>query len=132
MKRFFCVLIVCMLIAGSLAMPAGAIAYYEPDAQAIVRATDQFNETISAHAIMTLGASVSLDRGETVSYDCSYTPRDANVMFGYIGPDGLFYGLSGYKGSIDKGIRVNQRGSYTLAIWNDSDDTVTVKGTVNY
>jgi len=113
-------------------MPARAIVYQEPDTQAIVRATDQFSETISAHAIMTLGASVSLDKGETVSYDCSYTPRDANVMFGYIGPDGLFYGLSGYKGSIDKGIRVNQRGVYTLAIWNESDASVTVKGTVNY
>lgn len=57
MRRFFSVLIACILIAGSLAMPAGAIAYQEPDTQAIVRATDQFDETISAHAIMTLGAS---------------------------------------------------------------------------
>ena len=132
MRRFFSVLFAGILIAGSLAMPAGVIDYREPDTQAIVRATDQFEETISAHAIMILGASVSLDRGETVSYDCSYTPRDANVMFGYIGPDGLFYGLSGYKGSIDRGIRVNQRGTYTLAIWNESDEPVTVKGTVNY
>lgn len=132
MKRFFSILITCVLIAGFLAMPAEAIAHCEPDTQAIVRATDQFAETISTHAVMTLGASVSLDSGETVSYNCSYTPRDANVMFGYIGPDGYFYGLSGSDGTICKGIRVSKPGSYTLAIWNKSDTTVTVTGTVNY
>lgn len=47
-------------------------------------------------------------------------------------PDGYFYGLSGSNGSIDKGIRVEQRGTYTLAIWNKSDEAVAVEGTVNY
>lgn len=132
MKRLFGTLIACIFIAGPLAIPVGAVVHCEPATQAIVRATDQFEETISAHAIMTLGDSVSLDNSEVISYDCSYTPRDANIKFGYIGPDGYFYGLSGLNGSINKGIRVSERGSYTLAIWNKSEEAVTVKGTVNY
>lgn len=100
---------------------------------ALTRATGQFETTIPAQSIAPLGAdSVSLSSGGVISYDCTYTPRDASVKFGYIGPDGLFYGLSGYKGSIDKGIRVNQSGTYTLAIWNKSDEAVSVWGTVNY
>ena len=62
----------------------------------------------------------------------TYTPRDASVKFGYIGPDGLFYYLRGSNGTIDKGIRVGLRGTYTLAIKNESDVTVSVWGTVNY
>lgn len=131
-KRFFSLLIAFALIMGSLAMPAGAVAPYEPATHAIVRATDQFDETIPAGAILALGDSISLDKGETVSYDCSYTPRDASVKFGYIGPDGLFYYLRGSNGTIDKGIRVGLRGTYTLAIKNESDVTVSVWGTVNY
>lgn len=132
-NRLFCLLLSCLFVAGCLAAPVGAVVSSEPDVgEIIARATGQFEATIPANTVLHLGDSVSLDKGETVSYDCSYTPRDANVKFGYIGLDGLFYGLSGYKGSIDKGIRVNQRGNYTLAILNKSDEAVTVKGTVNY
>lgn len=122
----------CLLVLGCLAMPAGAAVTPESEAKSVImRATGRIEESIPGNAIMTL-AEVSLDNGETVTYDCSYTPRDASVKFGYIAPDGLFYGLSGSKGSYNKSIRVNQRGSYTLAIWNKSDTTVTVSGTVNY
>ena len=74
-----------------------------------------------------MGDSFILDSGDTVSYDCTYTPRDASVKFGYIAPDGYFYSLSGSNGSFYKTLRVNQRGTYTLVIWNKSDGDVTVK-----
>lgn len=132
-RRIICLLLSCLLVAGCLAMPAGAVATSAPEMGAVVtRATGRFEITIPANSCMTMEDSFILDSGDIVSFDCSYTPRDASVKFGYIGPDGLFYGISGYKGSIDKGIRVNQRGSYTLAIWNESDSAVTVWGTVNY
>lgn len=131
-RTVFSLLITCLFALGCLTAPAEATAASNLDTQAIIRATDRIEATISANKIATLGDSVSLDSGEVVTFSFTYTPRDANVQFGYIGVDGLFYGLSGYKGSIDKGIRVNQRGSYTLAILNDSNETVTVWGTVNY
>lgn len=131
-RYFFSLLLSCLLVLGCFATPAGAVITSGPEAETVImRATGRIEESISGKAIMTL-AEVSLDRGETVTYDCSYTPRDASVKFGYIAPDGLFYGISGYKGSIDKGIRVNQSGTYTLAILNKSDEAVSVWGTVNY
>lgn len=130
-KRFFSLVIVCMLFVGCFIIPAGADEVCETTSQAIIRATGGIEESISKKTIMTFG-EVSLDIGETVSYDCTYTPSDASIKFGFIAPDGLFYGLYGSDGSIDKTIRVSQRGSYTLAIKNYSNVTVTVTGTVNY
>jgi len=132
-RRFFSLLLSFLLVVGSLALPAGAVVTSEPESETVItRATGRFEATFPANTLMNVGDSFILNSGDIVSYDCSYTPRDASIEFGYIGPDGLFYGLSGYKGSINKGIRVNQYGTYTLAIWNESDEAVYVWGTVNY
>lgn len=130
-RRYFSLLLSCLLVLGCLTAPAGAVMTSGPEETVIMRATGRIDESISANALMTL-AEVSLDSGETVTFDCTYTPRPASVKFGYIGPDGYFYGVGGSGGSIEQSIRVGQRGTYTLAIWNESDETVTVKGSVNY
>lgn len=131
-KRLFSLLLSCLLVVSCLAMPAGAVATSAPEMGTVItRATGQFDESIPEKTILTL-ADVLLNRGEIVTYDCSYTPKSANVEFGYIGPDGLFYGLGGSNGYINKGIRVSEPGSYTLAIWNLSNTAVSVRGTVNY
>lgn len=125
----FSLLFSFLLVAGSLALPAGAIVTPELAAEtAITRATGQFEATIPANTLKTVGNSFILNSGDVVSYDCSYTPRDASVKFGYIAPDGYFYGLSGSNGRIDKSIRVSQSGTYTLVIWNESNIAVSVWG----
>lgn len=132
-RRFFSFLLSFLLVVGSLALPAGAVVTSEPEPEAVItRATGRFEKTIPANSIYPVCDSFILDSGDVVSYDCSYTPRDASVKFGYIAPDGYFYGLSGSNGRIDKGIRVSQRGTYTLAIWNESNESVYVWGTVDY
>lgn len=132
-KRFGILLLSGLLAVGCLTAPAGAVVPSEPATEtAITRATGQFNATLSANTIKTVGDSFILNKDDVVSYDCTYTPRDASVKFGYIAPDGLFYYLRGSNGAIDKGIRVSQYGTYTLAIKNDSDVSVTVKGSVEY
>lgn len=118
---------------GILAMPARAVVTSGSTSETVItRATGRFEITIPANSCMTMDDSFILDSGDTVSYDCSYTPRDASVKFGYIAPDGRFYYLSGSNGRIDKGIRVSQSGTYTLAIWNESNEAVSVWGRVNY
>lgn len=131
-RRLFSLLLSCLFILGCLTAPAGAVMTSEADAETVImRATGRISESISGNALMTL-AEISLDSGEVVTYNCTYTPKSASVEFGYIAPDGYFYGLSGSNGNINKGIRVSKPGSYTLAIWNESDNTVSVWGTVNY
>ena len=131
-RNILSLLITCLFALGCLTAPVAATTVSNLDTQAITRATDRIEATISANKIAVLGDSVSLDCGEVVTFNFTYTPRDANVKFGYIAPDGYFYGLSGSNGNINKGIRVSKPGSYTLAIWNKSDTAVTVRGTVNY
>lgn len=134
MRRHFSLFLSCLLVLGCLTAPAGAVVISNPETKEdIARATGQFETAIPAQSIVPLGAdSVPLDSGEVIFYDCTYTPKSANIKFGVIAPDGYFYGLSGSNGSINRGIRVSEPGSYTLAILNDSDVTVTVKGRVNY
>lgn len=131
-KRASSLLLVCVLVLGCLTLPAGAAEISVPTTRVILRATDQFNADIPINSIAYLGGNISLEVGETITYNCTYSPRNASIKFGFIAPDGLFYGFSGSQGSIDKEIRVSQRGTYTLAIKNNSNSTVTVQGTVNY
>lgn len=126
-------MLLSLFVVGSLAMPARAVVTSGSELETVItRATGRFEITIPANSCMTMDDSFILDSGDIVSYDCSYTPRDASVKFGYIAPDGRFYYLSGSNGRIDKGIRVSQSGTYTLAIWNESNEAVSVWGRVNY
>lgn len=125
-------LLLCLLVVGCLAMPASAIVTSEPQAGIIPQATGQFEVTIPANSSVTMENSFILNPGDIASYDCTYTPRNASIKFGYIAPNGLFYGVEGSRGSFNHSIRVGQRGTYTLAIKNNSDSAVTVTGTVNY
>lgn len=131
-KRFFSLLAACVFAVGCFVMPVSAVTDYDTESRAVIRATDQFEESIPAKSLMPLGDSISLDISETISYNCSYTPKNASVDFGFIAPDGYFYYINCTTGRINRTVRVSQRGSYTLAIWNNSDETVTVSGTVNY
>lgn len=132
-KRFAVLLLSGLLTVGCLTAPAGAVVTSEPVAEtAITRATGQFEVTIPTNTIAHVGDSFILNSGDIVSFDCTYTPKTAEIKFGYIAPNGYFYGLSGSNGSISKGIRVNQRGTYTLAIKNDSAYSLTVEGSVDY
>lgn len=70
--------------------------------------------------------------GDTISYNCTYTPKSASVDFGFIAPNGLFYSIKCTSGSVNESIEVNQTGQYTLAIRNNASYTVTVTGTVKY
>lgn len=131
-KRFFSLLIACMFALGCFAAPAGAAITSDLGIPAVARATGQFETVISANSIISLGESVPLGKGESVTFDCTYTPRSASVDFGLIDSQNHFHYFNVTNGSINKGIRISEPGSYTLAIRNNSDEAVTVKGTVNY
>ena len=90
------------------------------------------NWTIEADTAMQATTSFSLEADETVTINCSYSPRSASVDFGLIAPDGKFYYVSGSNGSINKTLRVTQRGQYYFAVNNNSDNTITVTGFINY
>lgn len=97
-----------------------------------LRVTNRVNMTVAANRLSVSSTKFSLEIGETVTFNCSYTPSSASVDFGVIAPNGHFYYLRATNGSINKTIRVSQRGTYSLAVRNNSASTVSVAGFVNY
>ena len=62
----------------------------------------------------------------------TYDPEDASLDFGLIDPEGIFHYINVTTGSIDETIEVPDSGNYTLAIQNNSGETVRVTGIVKY
>ena len=121
-KRICCVVLVFAFVFGCFSLTASAA----------LRATGQFNFTVPAREVAASDSSFPLEAGETVTINASYSPFSASVDFGLVAPDGRFHYLTVENGSIQKTIKVNERGYYTFAIRNNSSDTITVTGFVNY
>lgn len=96
------------------------------------RATRNFNIDIAAKQTAQASSSFPLEAGEVVTIKASYSPFSASMDFGLISPDGTFHYVNVTGGSIDKAIRVEERGNYTFAVRNNSNYTVSVSGYVNY
>lgn len=90
------------------------------------------NQTMPANSIGYSSERIYLDVNEVIVLNCSYSPSSANVNFGLIAPDGLFYYVNSSNGSIHQSIQVTERGYYTIAIENMSSYTISVTGYVNY
>ena len=113
MKRYLCLLFACIAIFSCIPAQTAAADIGEQAAEiAEPRATGE--------------------SGETVTITASYSPASASVDFGLIDSDGLFYPVRGSNGSINQTIRIDLRGTYTFAVRNNSNYTVSVSGFVNY
>ncbi len=130
-KQLISALLACMLVFSCSFIPATAVEAYSTDI-VMPRVVGQLNHSISAGGITPVGQSFSAAKGDTIKYDCTYTPKSASVDFGYIAPNGLFYSLNSTSGSINKSIIVGQTGQFTLAIRNNESYAVTVTGTIRY
>lgn len=97
------------------------------------RSTGSFSMTISAGKYKKASTSFSLEAGESVTINASYTPRSASVDFGLLDSNNVFYYINSTTGSIDGDVAAPENGSYTPAIRNNSSSTISVSGTVgNY
>ena len=138
LKRFFCVVLVCMLFVGLVGMPVGATEQEDTISEnamqnfMLSRATGSFNMTIPAKTKLSASTSFPLAAGETVTIKASYSPFSASVDFGLIAPNGVYYYFNVTDGSIDKTIQVPESGDYTLQIRYNADIEVEVAGFVNY
>ena len=131
-KRFVCLLLSIMLSLGCYATSVAAVELPQETGAAAVRATGSFNMTLSSHTIKTASTSFPLESNEMVTIKASYSPFSASVDFGLIGPDGKFHYVRVTSGTVSQTIRINTSGNYTLAIRNNSSQTVRVSGFVNY
>lgn len=130
-RKLGAVLLAFIAVFHFTAIPARAAA--RSDSGIVVsRAAGRLNCTVPAQTVTPIGSEFSLESGDKVSFDCTYTPKSASVDFGVIAPDGLFYAMNSTTGSIDQSLQVSQTGQYTLAIRNNESYAVAVTGTVKY
>lgn len=137
-KRIACMVMVCVLLIGTIAVPASA-EETTPAAREILLshslnplATDSFSMSIPAKSKALDNSSFPMKNGETITIKASYSPYTAKVDVGYVAPDGKFYCVPVTDGSIDLTMQVNQSGNYTIQIRNNSNVEIHVTGTVNY
>lgn len=133
MKKTFFLMLVLIALLSCFGLSAVAADADLSDGNFLeVRATGKFDMEVPANSAVKADSSFPLEVGEVVTIKATYTPFTANVDFGVIAPDGLFYGLNTTTGSFDKAIKVNQRGNYYFAVRNNSSETIMVSGFVNY
>ena len=133
LKRIFYVMLASVMMIACASLDVGAVGQGEQKAETqVVYASGRFSMDVPANTTVKASSSFPLEVGEVVTIKATYSPFTASVDFGLIAPDGLFYGLNADDGSFDEAIEVNQRGYYTLAVKNNSSETVHVSGHVNY
>lgn len=131
-KKGLCCFMLIISIISCFNLSAYAAELPAPSYNTIERATGKLNITIPAYTTKKASSSFSLESGESVTINASYSPSSARMDFGLIGSDGKFHYVSASNGSINCKINISERGNYTLAIRNNSSSSVQVTGYVTY
>lgn len=98
----------------------------------VSRASIPAGGAIPPHSMRAMNQPISLQAGDTVTFNCSYSPSSASLDFGVIAPNGRFYSINVKEGSINQTLGISQSGSYSVAVRNNSSQTVCVVGFVDY
>lgn len=72
----------------------------------MTRATSRIEWDIPSGKIMKADTAYSLEADEVVTINCTYSPRTADLDFGFITPDNTFHFTSGSEGSIKTNIQI--------------------------
>lgn len=94
----------------------------------VTRATSRIEWNISPDTVMKADTAYSLEADEIVTINCTYSPRTANLDFGFITQDDTFHFTSGSNGSIKTNIQIDKTGKYYFAVRNNENETVEVLG----
>lgn len=129
-KRLAASLLACMLFLSVSLVPTAAAEVPNGDI-VISRSTGRLNHSLST-GITLITQALPYVKGDTIKYDCTYTPKSSSVDFGYIDSDNVFHYLNYTSGSVNQSFEIARSGQYTLAIRNNESYAVTVTGTVKY
>ena len=133
MRKQLSLALACALALSCLWVSAGAAEVVTPEPELVVaRATGRFSQDIPANTAIQTSTKLPLEHGEVVTIRAVYSPEYADVDFGLVDPDGLFHYINVTDGSVDTSIEVDQRGTYTFAICNNSSFSISVSGYINY
>ena len=100
---------------GTKVMPFEELSVEVVDSMSIpsmTRATSRIEWNISPDTVMKADTAYSLEADEIVTINCTYSPRTANLDFGFITQDDTFHFTSGSNGSIKTNIQIDKTGKY--------------------
>lgn len=94
MRRIICVVLSCFIILGNpcvgYASEEKVVISKFDDVNPITRATDYFSMNVSPNGKSFMAESLSLEAGETVRINATYSPGSASIYVGLIDQDGVF------------------------------------------
>lgn len=136
MKRCICVVLVLVMVLGS------ATVCHAEDYNITVeenrtelhelRASGHFSFSVKAQGTYYIANVLSLEAGDTVRINATYSPTSASIYVGLVDANGKFYYARPTNGQIDITIAVQKRGDYWLAVVNNSTNPVSISGYVYY
>lgn len=138
MKRILCMVLSGVLLVSVISLSANAAETQATSLEILCDehvsplATGYFNLIIPEKTNAKGDIVFPLAAGETVTNKASHFPFSASLDFGITATDGNYYGFSITSGSIDKTIRISERGDYIFQIRNNSSTEIEVSGFVNY
>ena len=135
-KRILSVALVCAVmiscvtnVAATQTNEADSFVVHSTESISTTRASGEFEMTVSAKTKAIADSSFPLEAGETVRINASYSPN-GSVDFGLVDEEGIFHYIN--VKSIDKTIKVSERGNYKFQVRNNSSVAVKVYGFVTY
>jgi len=94
------------------------------------KATNHVDLIVGAGEFRKSTTAFSLESGEIVKLNLSYSPQNTSPQVGLVGPDGVFRYVSGANGNFQKKIIISKTGKYYLAFRNYSNVSVHIMGFV--
>ena len=113
-------LVLSIILAVSVAVSAAA------------KATNRVNGIVQPGGITIVGTPLSMESGETITINCTYSPRNADADFGLITPNNTFVFVEGKNGDCNHTVELNKTGSYYFAVRNNTTEPLEVLGYVYY
>lgn len=136
MKRWICAVLVLLMVFGNASVCRAAEynqAVEEDHAEVYeLRATSHFSFSVKASGNYYITNALSLEAGDTVRINATYSPTSANIYIGLVDQNGKFSYITATNGQIDVTLKIDKRGNYRLTVVNNSTNTVSISGYVYY
>ena len=136
MKKLICAVLVFAMVFGNASVchaqeKTDAVEKINTELYA-ARATGHFSFSVKAQGSHYIENVMSLEACDTVRIVTAYSSANASIYIGLVDENGKFYYARATNGKIDITIEIEKRGSYRLAVVNNSASVVSVSGYVYY
>lgn len=136
MKRLVCVVLAILVMFGNSTVGNAEQALVTPGsnhvAEYATRATNYFSLGVKANGRSLVSQELSVDAGETIQINATYSPANAEIQIGIVDENGQFRYVRVTSGNVNIAIGISERGNYRLAVKNNSANAVSISGFVYY